>query len=378
MSFVAIDGPGGAGKSTVARALAARLGWERLDTGAMYRALTLAALRAGIDLADGEALAERARSMELVVDESVLLDGEDVSAAIRTPEVSAAVSEVSAHLAVRAELVSRQRAWASQRSAGVMEGRDIGSVVLPDALLKVYLTADPEVRAARRGAEHGPDERGVHRAAAALAARDRHDSNRGASPLTVAEGAMVVDSSGLQPEDVVDHLLAALAERGVTIDQAARTYAVPSPELVETESAEREPAARTGGEPAEVVAPPAGESRLPRGRAQGVASEPPAVRPISSGELAFYAVCRFISVGASRIYLPGPVIGAERLPKDAPFILAPTHRSYVDWLVAARVSKRRLRYLVKGEVWKSSFTGRLLELLGAFPVHRGTADRVAF
>jgi cytidylate kinase len=208
MRVVAIDGPAGTGKSTVARELSRRLGLPHLDTGAMYRAVTWAVLARGVDPADAVAVAAVARAVDLDLgDDVVRVDGEDVSTAIRGPAVTAAVSAVSAVPAVRAQLVARQRAWTVARGGGVLEGRDIGSVVFPDAELKVYLTASPEVRAARRAGEAGGD---VAAVAADLARRDRADSSRADSPLHEAAGAVVVDTSDLDPDGVVDHILGLL------------------------------------------------------------------------------------------------------------------------------------------------------------------------
>ncbi len=211
--LIAIDGPAGSGKSTVAAAVAGRLGLARLDTGAMYRAVTLLVLRAGADPGDAGQAGELAASMVLSLGEQVLLDGEDVTAAIRTPAVDAAVSAVSAHPGVRAELVARQRAWAAAHGGGVVEGRDIGSVVFPDADLKVYLTADPGERARRRVDQRGAVPTGLEvaeapaEALAALAARDAYDSGRPTSPLTVPDGAIVVDSTHLSVDAVVEEVL---------------------------------------------------------------------------------------------------------------------------------------------------------------------------
>jgi len=203
LRIIAIDGPAGAGKSTVARALAARLGLEYLDTGAMYRAVTFAAMRRGI-LDDDDAVTQLAHDVALDVGEhGVIVDGVDATAAIRTPEVTAAVSRVAANSAVRAELVRRQRAWAQQRGGGVLEGRDIGSVVFPDASLKLYLTASPRVRAERRVAEAGGD---VDEIEASIARRDGLDSSRADSPLLEADGAVVVDTTGLSIDAVLDHI----------------------------------------------------------------------------------------------------------------------------------------------------------------------------
>jgi CMP/dCMP kinase len=209
VKVIAIDGPAGSGKSTVARALASRLGLEYLDTGAMYRGVTFSALRRGVDPADADVVARIARDAELEVRaDCVLVDGTDASIEIRGPEVSRAVSIVAANPAVRTELVRRQREWVQVRGGGVVEGRDIGSVVFPDAALKVYLTADPEVRAQRRAQEvTGLDYETV---AADLARRDALDEGRAASPLTTTEGSLIVDTTGLDVDQIVDRLEVAL------------------------------------------------------------------------------------------------------------------------------------------------------------------------
>jgi cytidylate kinase len=207
---IAIDGPAGAGKSTVARALAARLGLEYLDTGAMYRAVTLAAMHRGIDTADLDRVAALARELILEVGEhGVLVDGIDATSEIRSREVTAAVSAVAANSDVRTELVRRQREWAHQRGGGVLEGRDIGSVVFPDAELKLYLTASPRVRAERRVAEAGGD---VDEMTASIEQRDHHDSSRSDSPLVKADGSIVVDTTGLSIDEVLVRI-AQLLER---------------------------------------------------------------------------------------------------------------------------------------------------------------------
>jgi cytidylate kinase len=202
---IAIDGPAGAGKSTIARALASRLELEYLDTGAMYRGVTFAALHHHVALDDTEAVAALARRVDLQVGEDgVFVDGVDATSAIRTAEITGSVSKVAANSGVRTEMRERQQQWAEQRGGGVIEGRDIGSVVFPDAELKLYLTASPRVRAERRVAETGGDVDEIERS---IAARDHYDSNRADSPLTEADGSTYVDTTGLTIPEVLDHIL---------------------------------------------------------------------------------------------------------------------------------------------------------------------------
>lgn len=203
MRVIAIDGPAGSGKSTVARALAERLGLEYLDTGAMYRSVTFACLRRGVDPAETDAVAKLADRVEIEVGpDGVRVDGVDATIEIRGPEVSRAVSVVAANPQVRAEMVRRQREWVAKRGGGVLEGRDIGTVVFPDAELKVYLTADPEVRAQRRSKE--VTDLDYETVAADLARRDALDQGRADSPLTEAEDAFVIDTTGLTVEQILD------------------------------------------------------------------------------------------------------------------------------------------------------------------------------
>ena len=207
---IAIDGPAGAGESPVARAVARRLGLERLDTGAMYRAVTLLALEHGIDPHDAEGCAALARTMDLSLGERVVLEGNAVTEEIRAPLVTNAVSLVSAHAEVRSELVRRQRAWVAANGGGVVEGRDIGSVVLPEADLKVFLTADSAERAWRRASEQGVGEEHFGVTAESIRRRDELDSTRAASPLLAAPGAIVVDSTGRSVESIVEEVLSHL------------------------------------------------------------------------------------------------------------------------------------------------------------------------
>jgi CMP/dCMP kinase len=220
---VAMDGPSGTGKSTVSRQLASAVGGAYLDTGAMYRAVTLAVLRAGVapDSPDAEQVAiAAAKTVRSVTDPSaprVLLDGEDVEHEIRGPEVTRAVSAVSAQPAVRAALVEHQRALIADNPGMVVEGRDIGSVVVPDAPLKVYLTASEEVRAARRSAQDRKAGREADPAVvlADVRRRDRLDSTRKTSPLHAAKDALVLDTDDLPVDAVLDTLLRLVEERGL-------------------------------------------------------------------------------------------------------------------------------------------------------------------
>ena len=205
MIVVAIDGPAGAGKSTIAKALAARLGVRYLDTGAMYRAVTFAAMSSGIELNDQNLVADLTRkSKMLLTDESVVINGLDATIAIRSSEVTAAVSTVAANSLVRTELRERQRQLITDHNGGVVEGRDIGSVVFPDATLKVYLTESPIVRARRRVAQSGGN---VDEIAASIASRDLQDSSRSDSPLTQTYDAIIIDTSDRSIDEVVAHLV---------------------------------------------------------------------------------------------------------------------------------------------------------------------------
>ena len=211
---VAIDGPAGAGKSTIAKALAADLGIEYLDTGAMYRGVTFEVLKRGLEAADVDAVARVARSVQFAqTRDSLQVNGVDATAAIRSPEVDAAVSQVAANSAVREEMRTRQRKWIADHGGGVVEGRDIGSVVFPDATLKVYLVASPLVRAKRRVAQHGGD---VEEIARAIAERDERDSTRDDSPLRQMPDAVVVDTSERSVAEVIAEIRRLLASRGAS------------------------------------------------------------------------------------------------------------------------------------------------------------------
>jgi cytidylate kinase len=327
---VAIDGPGGAGKTTLAQGLARALDLPHLDTGAMYRAVALAALRQGVPLDDHDRLAALARAVHLEVDGTqVRLEGEDVSTAIRTPEVDRAVSAVAAVPGVRAELVRRQRAWVAARGGGVLEGRDIGSVVLPDADAKVYLTADAATRVRRRAGER--PSASPEAVAKELEARDRLDRAREASPLPdlneVPPGAIVVDSTDAGAEEVLDRVLAAI-EAQSTGRATTPTHSVRAPWA------------------------PAVPARL-------------------------YGAMRAVGRLIDRAYWRLRVHGTEHVPASGPVILAPVHRSFFDFFVVAEATRRPIAFMAKEELWRVRWFGRFLEALGAFPVRRGGIDREA-
>jgi cytidylate kinase len=218
--IIAIDGPVGSGKSTLARRVAELMGYVYIDTGAMYRALALKALRRGISLDATDQLVALARETRIDLraqdgTQRVFLDGEDVTAAIRTPEVSQAASRVAVVPGVRQVLAAEQRR-AGEQGGVVMEGRDIGSVVFPDAGLKIFLTASPEVRAERRWREHQQkgDAIDLARTLEEIRERDQRDRERSSSPLSRAPDAVVVDSTAMEPEEVARLVVLLARERG--------------------------------------------------------------------------------------------------------------------------------------------------------------------
>jgi cytidylate kinase len=220
---VAIDGPSGSGKGTVAQALALELGWHRLDSGALYRSVGLAGQRKGIAMTDAEALAAMTRNLDLTfaadeTGESVVLEGQDISSAIRSEEAGAAASAVAAVPAVREALLARQRAFAIPPGL-VADGRDMGTVVFPDAVLKVFLTASPEARAERRHKQL--IEKGISVSlrdlSKGISDRDERDASRSVAPLRPADDARVLDSTDLRPAQVVQQVLDWLADLGLSV-----------------------------------------------------------------------------------------------------------------------------------------------------------------
>lgn len=207
---IAIDGPSGVGKSTVSRRIADELGLAYLDTGATYRAATLAVLQSGVNITDQSAVLDVIGRRSIDYDErGILLDGQSVAFDVRSDAVTAAVSAVSAHPLVRDEIVDIQRRWVEVHNGdAVVEGRDIGTVVFPDAAVKVYLTASPMVRASRRAKDSETDGQELSEIADKLAARDHADSTRATSPLKPADDAVVIDTGDLSIDEVVARVLA--------------------------------------------------------------------------------------------------------------------------------------------------------------------------
>lgn len=378
---VAIDGPAGSGKSTVARLLAERLGAQRLDTGAMYRAVAYSALRHGIDPADAGAVADLAASAAIEVGDSVVVDGEDATEAIRTADVDAAVSVVAANPAVRREMVARQQRWVAEHQVVVVEGRDIGTVVLPAADVKVYLTASVDERARRRSAQRGHegDHRAVATVAEQLARRDDLDSTRRHSPLPSAEDvagdALVLDTTDREPRAIVDELLARWnAVEGDAVSSTDDTSTDDTNDSAPDAAGGRSASDGTRDGAVEPVGAPGSAMSSPGWRGTG----PPAGRSVSLGMSdRAYRLIRHAVRGVNRAYWRVEVDGAERVPATGPVILAPVHRSFVDFFVVSEVTRRKVFYMTKEEMWRSPRLGAAIAALGGFPVNRSGTDRQA-
>ncbi|HVU74498.1 MAG TPA: (d)CMP kinase [Mycobacteriales bacterium] len=332
-TLVAVDGPAGSGKSTVARAVARRLGLRYVDTGAMYRAITLAALQAGVALDDAPALTALAESapLELVTDPeqpSVRLGEVDVSARVRDADVTAAVSAVSAVPGVRAALVRRQRELAGAAGA-VVEGRDIGTVVLPDAPVKIFLTASEQARADRRALQDATD---VAATAADLSRRDRLDSTRATSPLTPATNATVIDSTHLGVDAVVDAIVAQV-EGTPTVSQKVQ----------------------------------------PSTQGRGFSGPNAQVDRFKPW---MYFGLRRPARWLLRLLFRIQVEGLENVPAAGPVLIAGNHAGLLDGPLVVIFNRRVVRVLSKVELFKGRF-GDFLLAAGQIPVRRGQADRAA-
>jgi CMP/dCMP kinase len=343
--IIALDGPAGSGKSTVAKAVAVRLGFEHLDTGAMYRSLAWKCTRDGVSLSDVEAMTRLAESSRISVRadslgrQVVTVDGVDVTSAIRTPEIDVAVGPVASAAPVRAAMVAQQRRWGTERGVGVMEGRDIATVVFPDAPVKVYLTASTEERARRRSAQSGGD---VELVQADIERRDLVDSTREADPLQVAEGATLLDTTGLSIDEVVDRIVAM----------------VPTKDLEPGSRVSTPPLAISGGS----------------GRSGGPVVAGPELTRFERG---LYGCVHFFVRQVVKWWIVTTYTGLEHVPTSGAFIVAPNHRSVVDFMLVGPISRRRLRYLGKDSVWEAKWFVPIANGLGGIPVSRGTVDRAS-
>ncbi len=352
-TVIAVDGPAGSGKSTVARAVAARLGIEHLDTGAMYRAVAWACADRGVDTADVDAMVGVAQSVVLHVgvdpagSQLVTVDGTDVTQAIRTPDMDRAVGAVASAGPVRAALVSEQRRWAVERGAGVMEGRDISTVVFPDAPVKVYLTATSEERARRRAAQSG-----LHLAEvlADMNRRDLLDSTRAADPLQIAPGATVLDTTGLSIDEVVDRIVA-LVPGDATVTPASLT-------------------------PASLADSSAGSLAGSPERASD-ASPSIAATTLNLPERIVYGAVWYFARLVTLTFIRTTYVGMENLPKTGAYLVAPNHRSVVDFFLVGPITRRRMRYLGKDTVWNVKWFVPIANTLGGIPINRGSADRAS-
>ena len=327
LRVVAIDGVLGAGKTTVAKRLSEALALEYLDTGAMYRGVALACVEAGIDLDDGAAVEAVARAAAIDVRSAgdvqvVVLDGRVVTDEIRRPDVAIAASRVATIAGVRENLVARQRDWARARGGGVLEGRDIATVVFPSAPAKIFLTAEVHERATRRHAEQ-PD-RSYEDVLADLQWRDDNDANRAVDPLRIARGATVLDTTGLRLDEVI--------ARATVIAQESLAAA----------------AVTLGAHP------PVHATRFAR---------------------VVFRVGHGLDMILIRVYFRATFEGRENIPKSGAFVLSPVHRSNVDTVVLPGVTRRRMRFLGKQSMWKFAPMGKVFDILGAIKVHRGSTDR---
>lgn len=387
LPLVAIDGVLGSGKTTVAQRLATELGLQYLDTGAMYRSVGLACAWAKIELSDEAAVEAIANSADIDVRsdaegvQQVRLNGDDVTTEIRTPEAARAASTVATIPGVRAALVAQQRTWGHRHSGGVLEGRDIATVVFPDAPVKIYLTASVEERARRRHSEQS--NRSLAEVSADLAWRDEQDSTRAADPLRVADGAIVVDTTAMSLDEVVQRCVTIAKERFAEVkialplglpnvsahaDNATSSATVPTQRAVSTEPVQIESPTEAG---ANESASTDSAAREPAPRATAVVEQYQATR----NEKILWWLARFLVLGFSKLYFRVTFEGLDNVPNTGAYLVSPTHRSNVDSFVVLGLTKRRIRFLAKEEMWKLSFVHPLWDALGGIKVERGSTDR---
>ena len=346
---IALDGPSGAGKSTIAKLAAKQLGYVYVDTGAMYRSVAFNAIRSGIDVEDEQGVAASLEGLKLELKyidgaQAVLVNGEDVSDKIRTPEVSMGASAVAKQSAVRAFLLDTQRSIAAENDI-IMDGRDIGTVVLPVAQVKLFLTASAEERANRRFKElqEKGDPSTYEEVLADINQRDYNDSHREIAPLKQAEDAVLLDSTNLTIDEVVAEIV-----------KAARNAEGASSESEDDGSKKKSERRRRE------MMPPRPISKTKK------------INPIRQF---FYTILRPIVRLIMKIKYDLSYEGLENVPKDGGNILASNHRSYADPVFIAMGVRVPISYMAKEELFKQNiFFTWLIKTFGAFPVSRGAGD----
>lgn len=343
--IITIDGPAGSGKSTMAKRLAERLDATFLDTGAMYRAVTLAAVRDGVDLTDEERLVQVVQGhrfdFEAVGGKMLVrIDGGDVTDLIRDPGLTAKVRHIAGTPRVREQLVAMQRAFASRHDKIVTEGRDQGTVVFPDARIKFFLTADAAERARRRAAElqAGDAEVNLDEIRQAIEARDRSDESRAVGPLKPAQDAVKLDSTGLSIEESVERICRCAEDR------LGRTVPTPAEPL-------RQGIERTVGKdrPHESI-------QVPRSPAF------------------WYWIARSACWVFCRLFFRYRASGRENLPRTGAFILAGNHQSFLDPVFCGIAVRRHVTYMARDTLFKHWFFGRLIASVNAIPLSRDKPD----
>lgn len=367
---IAIDGPAGAGKSTVGEAVAQRLGYLYIDSGAFYRTLTVIALRDGAPVDDEEALLALLAAAPITISHPTVTDGRqytalaggaDITPDLHTLRVAKHVSAVARHPKVREALIAAMREMAGAHDV-VMVGRDIGLVVLPDATLKIALTAPPEERARRRHADlvadMGEEAPGLDRVLADIEERDRRDVEQ----MTLASEAVPLENRDGQFDAVVERIIALLNER---LAARARADTAPAPE---TPAVSEPPATRT----------PAAKPRRAEREGAYVAPKVTTGREVTHDGTAtpwFYAFMRGIAAFIFPLLFKLRVEGLERVPPSGPVILASNHAAWVDVPLVSFKVPRITHHMAKIELFQAAFIGGMVRLLGAFPVRRGEGDR---
>lgn len=367
--IIAIDGPAGSGKSTVAREVAKRLGMQYLDTGAMYRTVALLALEAGLVPDRIPEAAELAANTELRFVERpddltrAFIGEREVTDDIRGRQVSQAVSPVSADAAVRTLLTARQREAAACGDV-VLEGRDTGTVVFPNADVKVYLVASIEERARRRRAQllaQGVDQP-VDELIADIAARDAYDSGRALAPLRRAEDAVEIDTTGMTIPEVIEAVCELVeAQREVARGSGAPTLSRRSAGLQRSDLD-----ATTGGPSPDLA-----------GKARGATKWPLSRMVRSPLDTWLYRLAFSFIPPVWRAMFRMRIRGAENIPRTGAVLLVSNHRSNLDPFFVGVAFPRQIHFMAKAELWKVKLLGRLIDRLGTFPVNRGEADRAA-